>query len=71
MNNIFQHLLQLWRWALSLLRRGRREREMEEEMRFHSEMQIEQTRRLGWQTMRRIMPPGGNSAIKWLKGGES
>jgi len=35
-------LLQLWRWALSLLRRGRYEREMEEEMRFHLEMQIEQ-----------------------------
>ncbi len=42
MNNIFQHFLQLWRWALSLLRRGRHEREMEEEMRFHLEMQIEQ-----------------------------
>ncbi|HEU0175716.1 MAG TPA: ABC transporter permease [Blastocatellia bacterium] len=35
-------LLQLWRWLLSLLRRGRHEREMEEEMRFHLEMQIEQ-----------------------------
>jgi len=35
-------LLQLWRWLLSLLRRGRYEREMEEEMRFHLEMQIEQ-----------------------------
>src|SRR5499425_3326964 len=42
MNMIFQHFLQLWRWALSLLRRGRYEREMEEEMRFHLEMQIEQ-----------------------------
>ncbi len=34
-------LLQLWRRLLSLLRRGRYEREMEEEMRFHLEMQIE------------------------------
>src|SRR5215475_8625185 len=46
MNSLFQHLfqyiLQLWRRLLSLLRRGRHEREMEEEMRFHLEMQIEQ-----------------------------
>jgi putative ABC transport system permease protein len=35
-------LLHLWRRLLSLLRRGRYEREMEEEMRFHLEMQIEQ-----------------------------
>jgi hypothetical protein len=35
-------LLQLWRRLLSPLRRGRYEREMEEEMRFHLEMQIEQ-----------------------------
>src|SRR5262250_218364 len=42
MNMIFQHFLQLWRWLLSLLCRGRYEREMEEEMRFHLEMQIEQ-----------------------------
>jgi putative ABC transport system permease protein len=35
-------LLQTWRWMLALLRRGRYEREMEEEMRFHFEMQIEQ-----------------------------
>src|SRR5215813_11705645 len=35
-------LLQLWRLLLSLLRRGRCEREMEEEMRFHLEMQIDQ-----------------------------
>src|SRR2546422_9944300 len=33
---------QLWRRLLSLLRRERHEREMEEEMRFHLEMQIEQ-----------------------------
>ncbi|HEY6404353.1 MAG TPA: permease prefix domain 1-containing protein, partial [Blastocatellia bacterium] len=38
MNTLFQ----IWRWMLSLLRRGRYEREMEEEMRFHLEMQIEQ-----------------------------
>jgi hypothetical protein len=35
-------LSQIWRWLLSLTRRGRLEREMEEEMRFHLEMQIEQ-----------------------------
>jgi hypothetical protein len=33
-------LLQIWRRLLSLLRRGKYEREMEEEMRFHLEMQI-------------------------------
>src|SRR5262245_34779339 len=46
MNRLPQHLLQflsrVWRQLLSLLRRGRYEREMEEEMRFHLEMQIEQ-----------------------------
>ncbi len=35
-------LWQTWRRLLSLLRRGRYELEMEEEMRFHLEMQIEQ-----------------------------
>src|SRR5262245_38848616 len=35
-------LSQLWRRLLSLLRRRRHEREMEEEMRFHLDMQIEQ-----------------------------
>src|SRR5262249_56409356 len=35
-------LSQLWRLLLSLLRRRRYEREMEGEMRFHLEMQIEQ-----------------------------
>jgi putative ABC transport system permease protein len=35
-------LSQLWLRLLSLMRRGRLEREMEEEMRFHLEMQIEQ-----------------------------
>jgi putative ABC transport system permease protein len=35
-------LLQLWLRLLSLMGRGRLEREMEEEMRFHLEMQIEQ-----------------------------
>src|SRR5262252_10436614 len=39
---LLQSLLQLWRRLLSLFRRGRYEREMEEEMRFHLEMQIEQ-----------------------------
>jgi len=39
---LFQFVSQLWRRLLSLLRRGRHEREMEEEMRFHLEMQIEQ-----------------------------
>jgi hypothetical protein len=38
---LFQFLSRLWRRLLSLLRRGRYEREMEEEMRFHLEMQIE------------------------------
>jgi putative ABC transport system permease protein len=46
MNRLLQYLLeflsQIWRRLLSLLRRGRYEREMEEEMRFHLEMQIEQ-----------------------------
>src|SRR5499426_2789222 len=42
MNSLFQYLLQIWRRLLSLLRRGRYEREMEEEMRFHLEMQIDQ-----------------------------
>jgi hypothetical protein len=35
-------LLQIWRRLLSPLRRGRYEREMEEEIRFHLEMQIDQ-----------------------------
>jgi len=39
---LLQLLLQLWRRLFSLLRRGRLEREMEEEMRFHLEMRIEQ-----------------------------
>src|SRR6266545_1172339 len=39
---LFQFVSQLWRRLLSLLRRGRYEREMEDEMRFHLEMQIEQ-----------------------------
>src|SRR5215471_15147900 len=46
MNRFLQHLFQfvwrLWRRLLSLLRRRRHEREMEEEMRFHLEMQIDQ-----------------------------
>src|SRR5262245_27853760 len=40
-------LLQLWRRLLSLLHRRRHEREMEEEMRFHLEMQVEQNRAYG------------------------
>jgi len=40
-------LLQIWSRLLSLLRRGRHEREMEEEMRFHLEMQIEQNLEAG------------------------
>src|SRR5262245_29507551 len=40
-------LMQLWRRLLSLSRRGRYEREMEEEMRFHLEMQIEQNLEAG------------------------
>src|SRR5215510_842331 len=50
MNSLFQHLFQLWRRLLSLLRRGRFEREMEEEMRFHLEMQIEQNLEAGMAT---------------------
>src|SRR5262245_7178722 len=42
LQRLFQFLLQLWRRLLSPLRRGRYVREMEEEMRFHLEMQIEQ-----------------------------
>jgi hypothetical protein len=46
MIRLSQHLLrflsQLWRRLLSLPRRRRYEREMEEEMRFHLEMQIKQ-----------------------------
>jgi putative ABC transport system permease protein len=41
---------QLWRRLLSLLRRGRYEREMEDEMRFHLEMQIEQNLEAGMAT---------------------
>jgi hypothetical protein len=46
MNRLIQHLYQslqqLWRRLFSVLRRGRYEHEMEEEMRFHLAMQIEQ-----------------------------
>src|SRR5262245_24886179 len=38
---------QLWRWLLSLIRRGRLEREMEEEMHFHLDMQVEQNLETG------------------------
>src|SRR5499427_4835306 len=54
MNRLLQQLLQfvwrLWRRLFSLLRRGRYEREMEEEMRFHFEMQIEQNLAAGLAT---------------------
>src|SRR5215470_15626969 len=40
--NILLQIWQIWRRLLSLLRRRRHEREMEEEMRFHLEMQTEQ-----------------------------
>jgi hypothetical protein len=40
--DLLQFASQLWRRSLSLLRRGKYEREVEEEMRFHLEMQIEQ-----------------------------
>src|SRR5262249_6753837 len=42
LQHLFQFVWRLWRRLLSLLRRGRYEREMEEEMRFHLDMQIEQ-----------------------------
>src|SRR5215468_3134148 len=42
LRRIFQFLLRLRRRLLSLALRGKFEREMEEEMRFHLEMQIEQ-----------------------------
>src|SRR5215813_14920912 len=47
---LFQFVSQLWRRLLSLLRRGRYEREMEEEMRFHLDMQIEQNLASGMAT---------------------
>src|SRR5262244_2745609 len=40
--NILSQIWQIWRRLLSLLRRRGHEREMEEEMRFHLDMQIEQ-----------------------------
>src|SRR5215510_10902769 len=42
LRQLLQLISQLWRQLFSLLRRGRYEREMEEEMRFHLEMQIDQ-----------------------------
>jgi predicted permease len=47
LQHLFQLLLQIWRRLLSLLRRRRYEREMEEEMRFHLEMQVEQNQAAG------------------------
>src|SRR5215470_16387677 len=48
--NILLQIWQIWRRLLSLLRRRRHEREMEEEMRFHLEMQIEQNLASGMAT---------------------
>src|SRR5262247_4267151 len=42
LRQLLQQISQLWRRLLSLTSKGRLEREMEEEMRFHLEMQIEQ-----------------------------
>jgi hypothetical protein len=42
LQHFLQFILQFWRRLLSLMRRGKFEREMDEEMRFHLEMQIEQ-----------------------------
>src|SRR5215470_10634903 len=50
LQHLFQFLSQIWLRLLSLLRRGRYEREMEEEMRFHLEMQIEQNLSSGMAT---------------------
>jgi predicted permease len=50
LQRLFQSLLQLWRRLLSLLRMGRLHREMEEEMRFHLAMQIEQNLDAGMAT---------------------
>src|SRR5262245_29079187 len=59
---------QLWRWLFSLLRRGRLEREMEEEMRFHLELQIEQNLEAGMapeEASRAAQRQFGNQT--WLK----
>ncbi len=58
MNNLMKRLLQihfgllsqLWRRLLSLVHRSRLEREMEEEMRFHLDMQIEENLESGMAT---------------------
>jgi putative ABC transport system permease protein len=50
MNSLLQFLSQIWRRLLSLMRRGKLQREMEEEMRFHLEMQIEQNLEAGMAT---------------------
>ena len=49
---------------LSLTRRGKLEREMEDEMRFHLEMQIEQNLGAGMSSRRRGGPRDDNSVIK-------
>jgi len=50
LQRLFQHILRLWRRLLSLMGRGRFEREMEEEIRFHLEIQIEQNLEAGMAT---------------------
>src|SRR5262245_3135908 len=47
LQRLFQFLSQIRRRLLSLMRRRRFEREMEEEMRFHLEMQTEQNQEAG------------------------
>src|SRR5262245_55637593 len=47
MSSLFQHILQLWRRLFSAAHGRRFEREMEEEMRFHLDMQIEQNLEAG------------------------
>jgi hypothetical protein len=44
---VINTIRQLYNWLLSLIRRGKLEREMEEEMRFHLEMQVEQNLEAG------------------------
>ena len=55
---------QIWRRLLSLMRRGRLEREMEDEMRFHLEMQIEQNLVAGMAPRMRTLPRDDNLASK-------
>lgn len=61
MNRLMQHLYQSLR---QLWRRGRYEREMEAEMRFHLAMQTEQNIDAGMAAEEARYAAGGNSAIK-------